>query len=184
MPPYCDIFAAVAEASRQEGLSVLVIGGHAVNAYGYARTTLDADFLICAEDLPAWRRVFESFGYRWQAQTDAFAKFLPPQTDPPSLPVDIMLVNSATFQKLTDGKRELDFGPTRLNVPQPLHLIALKLHAMRNDERRRLGKDFPDIAQIMRHCGIKPGDAEFRRIVDHYANSPTRALLDAVLELG
>jgi hypothetical protein len=181
-PPPSDIFAAVAEASVSQGLPVLVIGGHAVNAYGYVRTTLDADFLVCADDLPAWRMVFESFGYRWRGQTDAFAKLDPPDTESPALPVDIMLVSRETFLKLMDGQRELEFGPTRLLVPHPLHLIALKLHAMKNDERRRLGKDLPDILQLIRLCGIDPAGVEFRRIIERYANQPTRTLLDAALE--
>jgi hypothetical protein len=181
-PP--DIFAAVAEASARQGLPVLVIGGHAVNAYGYLRTTLDADFLVCTDDFAAWRQVFESFGYRWQGQTEAFAKLDPPDTETPALPVDIMLVSRETFLKLTDGQRELEFGPTRLRVPQPLHLIALKLHAMKNDERRRLGKDLPDILQLIRLCGIDPAGVEFRRIVERYANPQTRALLDAALDLN
>lgn len=176
-----DIFAEVGEAAKREGLRVLVIGGHAVNAYGYVRTTLDADFLVCLDDFAAWRKAFESLGYRCQEQTEAFAKLRPPETEPPSLPVDVMLVSRDTFLKLSDGERELEFGPTRLNVPQPLYLIALKLHAMKNDQRRRLGKDLPDILQIIQLCEIDPAGIDFRRIVDRYANQQTRALLDAAL---
>jgi hypothetical protein len=161
-----------------------VIGGHAVNAYGYVRTTLDADFLVCEDDLQDWRRIFDSFGYEWRGQTEAFAKLTPPETEPPSLPVDIMIVSRQTFMKLTEGQRELEFGPTRLPVPQPLYLIALKLHAMKNDERRRLGRDLPDILQIIRRCGIDPADVKFQQIVERYANPQTRALLDAALKDG
>lgn len=177
-----DIFAAVAEASEKQGLPLLVIGGHAVNAYGYLRTTVDADFLVCSDDFAAWRQVFESLGYQWQEQTEAFAKLLPPQTDPPSQPVDVMLVSPETFAKLREDRRELDFGPTRLPAPQPLYLIALKLHAMRNESRRRLGKDLPDIMQLIRLCGINPQGEDFQKILDRYANAPTRALLEAALQ--
>ena len=177
-----DIFAAVAKASARQNLPLLVIGGHAINAYGYVRTTLDADFLVCAGDFPAWRLVFEGFGYRWLGQTSAFAKLSPPETEPPSLPVDMMLVSRETFQKLQEGCRELEFGPTRLPVPQPLHLIALKLHAMKNDERRRLGKDLPDILQMIHLCGIDPKSKGFTDIVERYANSQTRNLIKAALE--
>lgn len=78
-------------------------------------------------------------------------------------------------------RRELNFGGTRLSVPQPLYLIALKLHAMKNDERRRLGKDLPDILGLMRLCGIDPASLEFRQIVERYANEQTRSLLNAAL---
>jgi len=183
MPPAPDIFAAVADASARLKLPILVVGGHAVNAYGYVRTTLDADFLIAAGDLAEWRQALEGLGYAWRGQTGAFVTMTPPQTVPPSLPVDIMLVSRETFGKLRHEQRELPFGPTRLPVPQPLHLIALKLHAMRNDERRRLGKDLTDVVQLIRRCGIDPAAPAFQQIVDRYANAPTKALLKTTLDL-
>ncbi len=179
-PP--DLFARVAEAAAKHGLPVLVIGGHAVNAYGYVRTTLDADFLVCDEDFAAWRQVFESLGYRWNGQTEAFAKLDAPETDPPSLPVDIMLVNRQTFTKLVAGQRRLAFGSSFLDVPQPLHLIALKLHAMRNAERMRRGKDLPDILQLIEICHIDATSAEFNAILQRYANAETQRLLHAHLQ--
>lgn len=181
-PSPIDIFAAVAEASSSLQLPLLVIGGHAVNAYGYSRTTLDADFLIASDDLPAWRKALESFGWRWAGQTETFAKFLPPDTNPFLLPVDMMLVTRETFQKLQVEHRELDFGPTRLPVPQPLFLIALKLHAMKNDHRRELGRDLPDILQIIRLGSIDTNGIDFQQIVERYANGPTRILLKRALE--
>lgn len=177
-----DIFVEIAAAAQRAKLPILVIGGHAVNAYGYVRTTLDADFLVCSEDFAAWRRIFQSLGYLWHGQTEAFAKLLPPKTEPPSLPVDVMLVSRDTFSKLEQNQRELKFGATRLKVPQPLFLIALKLHAMRNESRRRLGKDLTDVLQIIRLCEIDPASADFRQILDRYADAPTRSLLTAALE--
>ncbi len=179
IPP--DIFAAVAQASSARDLPVLVIGGHAVNAYGHLRTTVDADFLVRADDLPAWREILESFNYRWRGGSEAFAQLDPPLAEVTALPVDLMLVSRETFRKLAIDARELAFGATRLLVPRPLHLVALKLHAMKNDERRRLGKDLSDILQIIRLCGIDPADAEFLETVERYANPQTRTLLATAL---
>ena len=50
-----NIFEKIAGAAERERLAVLVIGGHAVNAYGYTRTTLDVDFLVAVESFPEWR---------------------------------------------------------------------------------------------------------------------------------
>jgi len=50
-----DVFDSVGNLSRQLGLPVLLIGGHAVNFYGYNRTALDVDFLIAGDSFPAWR---------------------------------------------------------------------------------------------------------------------------------
>ena len=40
--------------AEQLGLKYLVIGGHAVNAYGEPRTTVDVDFLVCKDDRQSW----------------------------------------------------------------------------------------------------------------------------------
>jgi hypothetical protein len=177
-----DIFAAVARAASEHGLPILVIGGHAVNAYGYTRTTLDADFLICAEDHSAWRRVFEEAGYRWQMETDAFIKLRPPEGRGDLLPVDVMLVDGETFARLLAEGRELQFGKSALAVPKPLHLIALKLHAMRNPERFRTGKDLLDILHLVRICRIDPTGPEFLETIERYADEKARRLLEAHLQ--
>lgn len=176
-----NIFEKIAEAAERGGLAVLVIGGHAVNAYGYTRTTLDVDFLVAVESFPEWRAVFESAGYRWAGQTETFARLDPPITDPPSLPVDVMLVSMETFSKLYAERQLLDFGGTRLPVPRPLNLIALKLHAMRNPERFKKGKDLPDILNLISICQIDTKSREFLEVLNRHASDETRSLLDSHL---
>jgi predicted nucleotidyltransferase len=176
-----NLFERVADAQEREGLRVLVIGGHAVNAYGYTRTTLDVDFLVTVESFPEWRAVFESAGYRCAGQTETFARMDPPVTDPPSLPVDVMLVSSETFSKLNSERQLLDFGGLSLPVPKPLNLIALKLHAMRHPERFKKGKDLPDILNLISICQIDTNSREFVDIINRYASDETRSLLDSHL---
>lgn len=179
-----DIFAAVARVASEHGLPVVVVGGHAVNAFGYFRTTLDADFMICVDDRDAWRGVFEALGYRWQMETEAFIKLKPSGDRSDRLPVDVMLVESDTFSRIRAEAREMQFGRTRLPTPKPLHLIALKLHAMRNPERLRTGKDLMDVLHLIRTCGIDPRGADFLGALDRYANEETRKLIDANLRIG
>lgn len=176
-----SLFARMADALAHEGLAVLVIGGHAVNAYGYTRTTVDVDFLVAVESFPEWRAVFESVGYRWAGQTETFARMDPPITDPPLLPVDVMLVSTETFFKLYAERQMLDFGGSRLPVPKPLNLIALKLHAMRNPERLKKGKDLPDILNLISVCQIDTKSRDFLEVLSRYASDETRTLLHSLL---
>lgn len=152
-------------------------GGHAGNAYGYSGTTVDIDFLVAAPIFPKWRGVFESAGYKWAGQTDTYARLDPPITNPPSLPIDVMLVSPETFEKLYAERKMLDFGGTPFPVPKPLHLIALKLHVMRNPERFKKGKDLPDILNLISICQIDPKHRKFQQLLDRYANHETRRLL-------
>lgn len=170
-----DIFESVGNLSEQLGLPVLLIGGHAVNFYGYNRTTLDVDFLIAVDSFPAWRAGFESIGYRWIGQTENFVRLEAP--DSALFPMDVMLVAPETFQKLYAGRVESSFGNARLHLPSPLHLIALKLHAMKNSERLRQGKDLLDILNLVSLCKIDTGGEEFQAILGRYANQETRSLV-------
>jgi len=175
------LFPRLAEVSRERNLPVLVIGGHAVNAYGYARTTLDADFLIPESDLAPWRHIIESWGFVWAMETPAFVKFKYLKPVPEAYTLDLMKVDGSTFGKLWNEKRERSFGSTRLMVANPLHLIALKLHAMRHPARFRQGKDLPDILHLIRICQINTHDPEFLNILHQYASEDTRQLLDQFL---
>ena len=182
MPTSPDLFASLARAVQTHGLRLLVIGGHAVNAHGYQRTTLDADFLTSISELDRWRAVFECLGYRWIGQTGAFARAEPADPDDLGLPVDLMAVEPDTFERLYASHRPTSFGSTVLPVPEPLHLIALKLHALRNPERRALGRDLTDIVGLIRVCGIDPAGPSFKEIADRYADAPTLRLLRSLLD--
>ena len=64
-----------------------------------------------------------------------------------------------------------------MNLPKPSHLIALKLHAMKNPERLRQGKDLLDILNLVSLCKIDIEGQEFQGILDRYANEEIRNLV-------
>jgi hypothetical protein len=64
-----------------------------------------------------------------------------------------------------------------LNLRRALNLIALKLHAMRNPERFKKGKDLPDILNLISICQIDPQSGEFLDVLSRYASDETRSLL-------
>jgi hypothetical protein len=54
----------VAERLQASGISFAIVGGMAVNAHGYRRTTADVDFLLSADGLAAFRALVESGEFR------------------------------------------------------------------------------------------------------------------------
>ena len=61
-----EVFKALrAIAGRLDGLSIpyAIVGGMALNAYGYQRFTADVDLLVCSESLATIHEKFDGLGY-------------------------------------------------------------------------------------------------------------------------
>ncbi|HEY8899919.1 MAG TPA: hypothetical protein VIM61_05870 [Chthoniobacterales bacterium] len=178
-----DIFQTCVDAATAAGLDFLVIGGHAVNAHGFIRTTTDFDFLLASRDLRAWSEVLESAGYRLVAPERpirAFAQFEP--RGPAGLRVDLMLVDDATLTKLIASSEWLEIGHRRVRVIGALHLIALKLHALQSPHRVEAGVDYLDITQLIRLKHIDISSPEFEQMLNRYASPIIRERLQRDFE--
>jgi len=131
---------------------LLVIGGHALAAHGVARQTVDVDCLIAVENRQALDTHLRSGGFERTGETDNFARYSHSSDLVPD--VDVLFVDASTFDKLHMGSIPLQRGPTKLQAPALPHLIALKLHAIRNNPAREAG-DLGDIARLLH---ANPGD--------------------------
>lgn len=178
-----SLFSELLRVSEAESLSFLIVGGNAVNAYGYQRTTFDIDVAVPDDQARSWRRQLESMGYEMFFGTEAFQRFRG-RRESPLFPVDLMLLNADTFRKLEDGSVTKTVGDARLPVPAPLHLIAMKLHALRQPARAEQGKDFPDVIGLIETLGIDVHGDEFQTILAKYANESTRDELLRRLDRG
>ena len=122
--------------------------------------------------LQAWKNLLDDLGYVWGHQTPSFVQYAePPGTD--QFPIDLMVVNDATFAKLVANAESKEFGATQVKVPRPLDLIALKLHALRSAERAADGKDFQDVMALVRLGNFDLSDPEFAAMLERYANKKT-----------
>ena len=175
-----DTFHDVVRIADEENLSFLLIGGNAVIALGIERTTLDVDVLIKADDLDAWKSRLGAFGYHIARQTKSFAQFLPVAQE--GLRLDLMLVDTQTFEKLERASQNVEFGHRIVRVPTPLHLIALKLHALKNPHRAALGKDLADILALAERYNLDYFSPEFETVLNRYASPSIRKQLLAIGE--
>jgi hypothetical protein len=166
VPVEKDIPALLHSASERQ-LPCLLIGAHAVVSLGFIRNTLDLDLLVPERTRSAWLELLGELGYRFFHGVAAFAQFEPGQ--PNGTPVDLMFVDDATWQKLAEHATETDLGGVRALVPQPAHLVALKLHAATSPTRSKPESDWEDIRQIVRLCGLDPKDESFRALILRYS---------------
>ncbi len=140
-------FEAIDTETRKRHLRFLVIGGLAVNLYGYSRDTADLDLLIGVSQRGQWLGFFFELGYTVHKDAGVFIQLLPPKQG--AWPVDLMLVQEGTFATMFAAGHEEDLYGTRSRIPSLEHLIALKLHALKNGRFERYLKDFLDVENLM-----------------------------------
>ena len=170
-----NTFHLCVDAAESAGLRLLLIGGHAVNARGYERTTMDVDFLVPVRDLTKWKTILAEAGFRLFRETKAFAQFEP--NSPDAFPLDLMLVDDPTFEKLMQGAEFLHFADRKVAVAGALHLIALKLHATRTWDRAVQGKDYYDILGLIRANHVDVKSPAFTEILERYATHTVKERL-------
>lgn len=163
-----NLFARLDEATRQAGLSFLLIGGNAVNAHGFGRTTKDVDLLICVADSEKWVNALESDGYQIEHHGNHFLQLSAAAKD--STPVDFMLVNPATFAQMKAAATTTTIDNYNFLVPSLEHLLALKFHALKHGPSQRGYKDLVDVLSLIDANGIDVRGDKFRALCDKYGN--------------
>jgi hypothetical protein len=144
----------------------VVIGGHAIRAYGYARQTVDFDCMIATESIQALGDFLKKHDYCEAGRVASFIRFW--HKDRTLGDLDVMPVDAATFAKINTGSREIDLGGFSVRVPRIAHLVALKLHAIKSNPQREL-KDGADIVELLRLNPNEVSDSELKEVCDHYA---------------
>ena len=156
----------IIETSEARNLPFLLIGGNAIILLGYIRNTIDIDFLVQSEKRSQWLDLMRDLGFRFLHGTGAFAQFEPAESGEPG--VDLMFVNAATWEKLSESSITGHAAGREVRIPRPEHLVALKLHAASSPTRSKPEVDWEDIRQIVRICGLNIADPEFRQIILRY----------------
>jgi hypothetical protein len=158
-------------------LGFLIIGGYAVAAHGHTRATFDVDLLVRRVDHDAWLDRLGASGLKLFGQTRTFAQFSQPH-DGDGL--DLMFVEEPTFDQMWQASEEHDFGGIRARVPCLDHLLALKLHALKQSPPHRTAKDAEDVEILLRRHGLNLRDLRYEQLFLKYGN---REIYDTFLRL-
>jgi hypothetical protein len=111
-----NTFDLLANTANEQRLQYLMIGGHAINAYGYSRITVDLDILIDRETRDKWSVALTAAGYQQFHDGGTFLQFSPPSAG--WWPLDLMLVAQATFDAMFQQSRVLENNqPNREYLP-------------------------------------------------------------------
>ena len=166
---------ALAAGAETHGLDAILVGGNAVNLHSYSRTTFDVDLLVRESDCDRWLSYFRSHGYEPVHQSANFVRLHFVAAPSEALPVDLMLADASTFAAIEKSSRRCDVGNGQsLAVPSPLHLIAMKLHALRSPARFENGIDLQDVKHLIKTAGIDVSSREFTEVAERYATDKIR----------
>lgn len=159
-----EIFDLLARIQQRCSIDLVLIGGWALQAHGYARQTVDVDCMAAVESHDQIGDELGKAGFECFDEMPAFRRFR--HRLDPFMILDVMRVNASTFEKIWAKSQPFDFNGVALRVPALAHLIALKLHAARNEHRG--SKDIDDVAQLL---SLNPGEVppvELRELIDQF----------------
>lgn len=161
---FARVLAAVSDFLDEKSYRHALIGGVALAAYGFARTTLDLDFVLEAEAEEDVIRFLEARGYQTLRRSSGYSSHAHP--DLLWGRVDILYVRGETSREIFGSCRS-SMGPGGRNVllPKPEHLAAMKALAMKNDPSRT----FQEMADIRFLLGLPGVDrAEIRAYFERH----------------
>ena len=155
-----EILRTISLYTEGRDMPFVVIGGHAVNAYGISRQTGDLDLVVQRNRKAQWLTLMEKLHYQKGQDDHRFARFRPDTLT--AWPIDLMFVDDETFAKFLEQAEEKDFGPTVALVASARHLCTLKLHALKHYQQHRFAKDYADLIALVRGglAGLSLADLE------------------------
>jgi hypothetical protein len=142
------VLDTIASYLESRGGRFAVVGGLAVQGYGLARATQDLDIVVDAVARLDLIGLMESLGYETLHASEGFSNHLHSATEFGR--VDFIYVDGDTAKRLFASCRLMPWTDDRtISVPSPEHLIAMKVHAIKNDASR-LHKELADIQHLMK----------------------------------
>lgn len=159
-----EVLKQIKEYCTSNNVTFLVIGGHAVNAHGFPRQTGDIDLLVSSKDRELWINLMGTLKYTQVQEHPVFARFQ--YSDIAGWPIDLMFVDPPILNELVVDSIEEDFGDCTAKIPSLEHMIALKLHALKQRQDHRENKDLLDIMELLPKSNID--NEKLRQLCEKY----------------
>lgn len=173
---YPSIFHLISSALLEKKAKLVLIGGFAANYYGVSRQTIDLDFLTTKADFKKIVGILKQEGYKKDCSQDIFVRL---RTDTDYLlDLDFMFVDKETLSKIIKEGKTTDIANQKFIIPSLMHLIALKLHSIKNNPKRT-AKDLIDIIEMVKVNKIDTRSKDFKDLSIEYG---TKALYNEILD--
>lgn len=173
---YSNVFDLLAEEFKKAKIPFVLIGGFAVNYYKVSRFTGDVDILIDERDFQRVLPLLEQVGYRQVTKQHLFARFKNDDLD--FMDLDLMFVDEKTFSGILKEGKEVEIKEIKMIVPSLNHLIALKLHSLKNNPDHREDPDLKDLLRLIQENQMDVTKNDFRELCLQYG---TQALYEKIV---
>ncbi|HEY4416468.1 MAG TPA: nucleotidyl transferase AbiEii/AbiGii toxin family protein [Verrucomicrobiae bacterium] len=157
-----SVIANISRAAEKHDLPFLLIGGYAVMAHGFVRTTGDIDFLVRKSQSAGWQKLLENLSFILKFSGPTFLQFDPPPDE--RLPLDLMFVSDENFASMFSAAKVIETDGVKTRVVSLPHLFALKCHAFKSQPHRAM-KDIEDLVQLVRLNKLDLNEPSLRAIL-------------------
>ena len=122
----------------------LLIGGFAVNYYGYSRQTIDIDFMVATSEVETMTRAMTGVGFTSYIVRPTVLFFQKPGNP---VRIDCLRVGTETLVKLMRSAVDANILGHDVKVPSLNDLLAMKFHSFFQSAMQR-DKDLMDIVAL------------------------------------
>ena len=157
---------------EREGIRYALAGGLALVAWGHTRPTFDADFVVDGSNGERVRAFAESLGYETTHASDGFSNHRHASKDWGA--IDFLYVYGRTAEEVFHDSVRREAIGVDVPVTHPDHLIAMKVHAIRNSAHR-VFVDAPDIGYLLTLPNVDQNRAR-----DYFARADLLRIFDAL----
>lgn len=166
-----EVLRTINDEAQAAGLRFLVVGGHAVIAHGYGRTTADLDLMIVTEEAEQQVSIINAMGWKLVRRTRAAIQW---DSTTGAMPLDLLLTGRDSFNKLYASKVEVEIAPDlHVQIPEVRHLIAMKLHGIKQAGVLRELHDMQDIVELIMVYNIDAIEGNFKDFCIRYGARET-----------
>lgn len=143
MNPYQATLVSALEVLRSQNVDHLMVGGHVVNYYGYARFTQDIDFMTVISDPGAITKAMRNAGFTSYSIEPLVLFFKKPE---PSVRIDFLRIDPGTFANLMRSAVTVEIMGCHVKIPSLPDLLAMKFFSYGQAPLRM--KDLQDIVSL------------------------------------
>lgn len=162
----------------QREVRYALIGGFALGALGVPRATMDLDFLVDRDALPAVDRIMERRRYHLRYRSENVSQFVSELA--PLGQVDLLHAFREVSTAMLERAREVSVFAGRFGVRTlcPEDIVGLKVQALANDP----GRERRDLADIESLAERFSAELDWGRIREYFALFDRLALYDEIQE--